>query len=295
MRSYRGSLAVLKRAAEAWRMQPHSFILQLGDIIDGQNSGKYGQGLSKFSPSGCQSDIALRAVLSVFSRFGWSSDKIYSAVGNHEFYCWPERSALASKIPQICSSTSNGHFYQSFSPAAGWRVIILDAYDVSIIGRHPHSLEFKQAIDLLQSNNPNILADGSATGNFLTDLCVFPFVICFALCPHFFPFAARVCRADLCLIMARSAEVRWIGCKVAPFMRFIPIDLLRFSDSRQMLLRRRICHHLQPCSRSAGVSHTVMLALELSRRPGPYTQAQQLLQIWTRPHRLYFLWSFSWR
>ncbi len=183
MRSYRGSLAVLERAAKAWRVQPHSFILQLGDIIDGQNSGKYGQGLSKFSPSGCQSDIALHDVLSVFSKYGWSSDKIYSAVGNHEFYCWPDRSALASKIPQICASTSGDgsaevQFFQSFSPAAGWRVIILDAYDVSIIGRNPHSSEFKEAIDLLRSKNPNILADGSATANFLTNLCACPFIIC---------------------------------------------------------------------------------------------------------------------
>jgi manganese-dependent ADP-ribose/CDP-alcohol diphosphatase len=183
MRSYRGSLAVLERAAKEWQMQHHSFILQLGDIIDGQNSGKYGQGLSKYSPSGCQSDVALRTVLSAFSRHGWSSDKIYSAVGNHEFYCWPERSTIASKIPQICISPSadgptNFHFFQSFSPAAGWRLIILDAYDVSIIGRNPHSSEFKQAIDLLRSNNPNILADGSATANFLTNLWVCTFAIC---------------------------------------------------------------------------------------------------------------------
>ena len=75
----------MEQAARAWQQQPHSFILQLGDIIDGQNSGKYGQGLSKFSPSGSQSDVALQEVLSMFSKYGWSSDKIYSAVGNHEF------------------------------------------------------------------------------------------------------------------------------------------------------------------------------------------------------------------
>jgi manganese-dependent ADP-ribose/CDP-alcohol diphosphatase len=177
LRSYRGSLAVVECASKAWQQQPHSFILQLGDIIDGQNSGKYGQGLSKFSTCGSQSDVALRRVLDVFSKYGWSSDKIYSAVGNHEFYCWPDRSVIASKIPQITASNSadsSDRFFQSFSPAPGWRVIVLDAYDVAIIGRPPGSSEFKQAIDLLRSKNPNILEDGSATANFLTNLCVCP-------------------------------------------------------------------------------------------------------------------------
>ena len=169
-------MSVVERAAKAWQSQPHSFALQLGDIIDGQNSGKYGQGLSKFSPSGSQSDVALHRVLSSFSKYGWSSDKMYSAVGNHEFYCWPDRAVIASKIPQISAlSSSNcaapGNFFQSFSPAAGWRVIILDAYDVAIIGRSPESSEYKQAMRLLRSNNPNILEDGRSTTNFLTNLC----------------------------------------------------------------------------------------------------------------------------
>jgi manganese-dependent ADP-ribose/CDP-alcohol diphosphatase len=175
LRSYRGSLAVVERASKAWQLQPHSFILQLGDIIDGQNSGKYGQGLTKFSPCGSQSDVALRRVLDLFSKYGWSGDKIYSAVGNHEFYCWPDRSVLASKIPQLTASSSadsSDQLFQSFSPAPGWRVIVLDAYDVAIIGRPPGSSEFNQAIDLLRSKNPNISEDGSATANFLTNLCV---------------------------------------------------------------------------------------------------------------------------
>jgi manganese-dependent ADP-ribose/CDP-alcohol diphosphatase len=183
LRSYRGALTVVERAARAWQQTPHSFILQLGDIVDGQNSGKYGQGLSKFPPSGSQSDVALRDVLSLFSKYGWSSDKIYSAVGNHEFYCWPDRSVLAKKIPQVSAPTSADssapcQLFQSFSPAAGWRVIILDAYDVSVIGRPHGSSEFKEAIDLLRLNNPNILQDGTATSNFLTNLYACPRVRC---------------------------------------------------------------------------------------------------------------------
>jgi hypothetical protein len=83
-------------------------------------------------------------------------------------------------IPQLSSSTPadgsvSGEFYQSFSPAAGWRIIILDAYDVSIIGRLPESVAYKQAMDLLRSKNPNILVDGSASANFLTNLYAGPF------------------------------------------------------------------------------------------------------------------------
>jgi manganese-dependent ADP-ribose/CDP-alcohol diphosphatase len=204
LRSYRGSLSVVERAANAWQLQPHSFVLQLGDIIDGQNSGKYGQGLSKFSPTGSQSDVALQKVLSAFLKYGWSSDKIYSAVGNHEFYCWPDRAAIASKIPQISAAgAAAGNFFQSFSPAAGWRVVILDAYDVAIIGRSINSSEYKQAMGLLRSNNPNILEDGRSTSNFLTNLCARPL----ALCPHplLTAFAASGCRADSCPTMAPSA------------------------------------------------------------------------------------------
>ena len=206
MRSYRGSLTVLERAAKAWRMQPHSFVLQLGDIIDGQNSGKYGQGLSKFPADGSESDVALHRVLALFSRYGWSSDKIYSAVGNHEFYCWPERLVVASKIPQISACTSAagsgpGHMFQSFSPAVGWRVIILDAYDVSIIGRPPHDPAFKEAMDLLRSNNPNILPDGSASANFLTDLCARP--------PYHLPL---------------PAALTFLCCSVGLSRRFVPYN-----------------------------------------------------------------------
>ena len=175
LRSYRGALSVVESAGKSWERQPHSFVLQLGDIVDGQNSGKYGQGLSKFAQSGPQSDVALQKVLSMFAQYGWSSDKIYSAVGNHEFYCWPDRSVVASKMLNMSASTSTGcsapgQLFQSFSPVAGWRVIILGAYDVSIIARPVDSPEYKQAIDLLRSNNPNILPDGSSTTNFLSNL-----------------------------------------------------------------------------------------------------------------------------
>ena len=45
-RGYRNALQEAKRAVEYWKQlsPPPVFIAQLGDLIDGQNSGTYGQG-----------------------------------------------------------------------------------------------------------------------------------------------------------------------------------------------------------------------------------------------------------
>ena len=62
------------------------FIAQLGDLIDGQNSGTYGQGTSMEHP---QSKEAFTAVMNELKKV--RSQTIH-AVGNHELYnfSWEE-------------------------------------------------------------------------------------------------------------------------------------------------------------------------------------------------------------
>ena len=78
-RNYRGGLAQTERAVEFWNsLNNLAFVAQLGDLIDGQNAGTYGQGLDFDSP---QSAPAMERVRGILAR---CKAPIYHAIGNHE-------------------------------------------------------------------------------------------------------------------------------------------------------------------------------------------------------------------
>jgi manganese-dependent ADP-ribose/CDP-alcohol diphosphatase len=73
-------------------------------------------------------------------------------VGNHELYNfttseWVRRMFTSGKNPEERS-------YYDFSPAAGWRVVLVDTYEISQM--HPEgSAAYAQARRVLEANNPN--------------------------------------------------------------------------------------------------------------------------------------------
>jgi manganese-dependent ADP-ribose/CDP-alcohol diphosphatase len=77
-RDYRGSLDQLAAAVDHWNGTDISFVAQLGDLIDGQNNGKYGHGLDFAEP---KSDEAFKAVAEHINR---CNAPFYHALGNHE-------------------------------------------------------------------------------------------------------------------------------------------------------------------------------------------------------------------
>lgn len=136
-RFYRHSLEALQRAVNSWKGKDDlSFVIHLGDIVDG------------FCPKE-HSYEALSQVLNVFGDLQGTA--VHHVIGNHCLYNLP-RNEL-NHILQI--PTKNGTSYYTFSPATGFRIIVLDGYDISVMGwpeGHPHRDE---ANHVLEEKNPN--------------------------------------------------------------------------------------------------------------------------------------------
>lgn len=147
-RYYRNSLHLLRNAIRHWNeetMKP-SFILQLGDIIDGFNS--------KYSAS----EKALQTVLDAFRS---CSAQVHHVWGNHEFYNF-SRSALFSsalnsevKDEELKDDRMEEIYAYHFSPAPMFRFVILDAFDLSIIGREEPCEKYSQSFQIIKQHNPH--------------------------------------------------------------------------------------------------------------------------------------------
>ncbi|KAF7705053.1 manganese-dependent ADP-ribose/CDP-alcohol diphosphatase [Silurus meridionalis] len=147
-RYYRNSLHLLRNAIRHWNEEEvkPSFILQLGDIIDGFNS-KHGA-----------SEEALQKVMDEFRSF---PAPVHHVWGNHEFYNFTRSalfsSALNSKVREDEESDEqiDDVYAYHFSPAPKFRFVVLDAYDLSIIGRDEASEKYNLAFEIIKAHNPN--------------------------------------------------------------------------------------------------------------------------------------------
>jgi len=124
-RYYRNSINLLKNAVQDWKNNKEiSFIVQLGDLLDGINSKHK------------SSEESLNLLVDQFLDY-----KVYHLIGNHELYNF-SRSELEDKL---C------YGYYHFSPHPQWRFILLDAFEFSTI--QPETEE--SALHYLRQNNPN--------------------------------------------------------------------------------------------------------------------------------------------
>ncbi|XP_062330714.1 manganese-dependent ADP-ribose/CDP-alcohol diphosphatase [Osmerus eperlanus] len=147
-RYYKSSLRLLRNALESWESAPvkPTFILQLGDIIDGFNK-KY--------------DASHRALETVMKEFDSCPASVHHVWGNHEFYNFSRESLLHSTLNSTTSSDRGerpptGDIYAyHFCPVPGFRFVLLDAYDVSLLGREESSEQYQQAMTLLKEHNSN--------------------------------------------------------------------------------------------------------------------------------------------
>ena len=153
-RDYRGTLAHTKRAVERWNTlsPPPHFIAQLGDLIDGQNNGTYGQGLLFESP---QTEVAFQRVMDLLSL---SNAPVYHSIGNHELYnfSWDAlRAHFNVTTPQGTAHTiARDRFYYTTRPIEGWRCIFVNPYEVSLM--QEETLDgYIEADLILKRNNPN--------------------------------------------------------------------------------------------------------------------------------------------
>ncbi|XP_068667246.1 manganese-dependent ADP-ribose/CDP-alcohol diphosphatase [Aristolochia californica] len=135
-RYYRHSFQVLRRAVNNWNDHGKlKFCVNFGDIIDG------------FCPKS-ESRSAIQKVITEFNNF---HRPIYHMLGNHCLYNLPRETLLeVLKLPSLY-----GRAYYDFTPSPEYRFVVLDAYDISAIGwpeDHPNALE---AMQILQTKNPN--------------------------------------------------------------------------------------------------------------------------------------------
>jgi len=127
VRYFRRSIQLVKTAVVDWLAGPKNiqFILQLGDLIDGRNAN---QGTSK---------SALNTVRKQLTKAGVP---VYHILGNHELYNFSRTELSLDSWFNVTSnddtcvinpgSSTNYHF----SPADGFRIVVLDQYEFSLLG-----------------------------------------------------------------------------------------------------------------------------------------------------------------
>lgn len=145
-RFYRNSVALLRDAVRHWEETRVSCVIQLGDAIDGHNKSR---------------DASERALDTVMAEFEKSSVDVHHVWGNHEFYNFSRETLMASSLNSAGKAGAGSDliaddiYAYEFSPAPGFRFVLLDAYDVSVIGRDARSEKHQQAMKLLQKHNSN--------------------------------------------------------------------------------------------------------------------------------------------
>lgn len=150
MRYYRSSLQLLRNALESWSesaVKPE-FILQLGDIIDGFNKGR---------------DASQRALDTVLREFSSSPVKVHHVWGNHEFYNFSRSALLRSELNSTVhggrglsgAQAASDIYAYHFRPFPGFTFVVLDAYDVSLLGREDSTGQYKSAMNVIKQYNNN--------------------------------------------------------------------------------------------------------------------------------------------
>ena len=142
-RRYRGAFRTLQRAVEWWKSTaapPLAFVAQLGDLIDGINANLG------------QSESSLEAALVELRR---APAPAVNIVGNHELYNF-DRSQLA----QAAWLKHGDREFYSFAPCDGWRVVVLDPYQLALIGHAQDDPRRRASVELVGRKNPGVDPSG---------------------------------------------------------------------------------------------------------------------------------------
>nr|KAF6414893.1 ADP-ribose/CDP-alcohol diphosphatase, manganese dependent [Molossus molossus] len=152
-RYYRHSLLHLQGAIEHWNKEssPPCCVLQLGDIIDGYNA--------QYKAS----EKSLELVMNVFQML---KVPVHHTWGNHEFYNFSRDYLTNSKlntkfledqIEHHPETVPTGSYYAyHFVPFPKFRFILLDSYDLSVLGVDQSSPKYQLCLKMLKEHNPNM-------------------------------------------------------------------------------------------------------------------------------------------
>jgi manganese-dependent ADP-ribose/CDP-alcohol diphosphatase len=144
LRQYRNSLKLVDEACNYWLNGKHSisFILQLGDLIDGVC----------FTNQTSVND--LNTVLESFKKH-FKSLPIYHIWGNHELYNFHRNDLFNGPLCSFdTKQTLPGH-YGTFEVCPNLRIIAVDTYELSALGVEKESEVYIQSMELLGKHNQN--------------------------------------------------------------------------------------------------------------------------------------------
>lgn len=144
LRRYRNSLKLVNEACQYWLngKLSISFILQLGDIIDG----------IAFTNKTSVED--LNSVLEEFKKT-FSSLPIYHIWGNHELYNFSRKELLNGPLCSFDTTKCSPGHYGTIEVCPNLRIIALDTYEFSALGIEEDSETYIQAMELLRKHNSN--------------------------------------------------------------------------------------------------------------------------------------------
>jgi len=105
----------------------------------------------------------LEKVLGVFAKSKCPDNDIHHLIGNHDLYNFTRSDP---RLKALFRKSESGTYYYSFSPAHGWKFIVLDPFDISTIDPAHGSAE--DAWELLKKHNQNDVRDDK--GDWYKDL-----------------------------------------------------------------------------------------------------------------------------
>lgn len=144
LRRYRNALNLVKEACEYWLKKQNSisFILQLGDLIDGVS----------FTNKNSSKD--LNTILEGFKNT-FPTLPIYHLWGNHELYNFSRNELLNGPLCSFDTKKISPGHYGTIEVCPNLRIIALDTYEFSALGVENDSDVYIQSMDLLRKHNTN--------------------------------------------------------------------------------------------------------------------------------------------
>ena len=167
-RYYRHALKVSQTAFEAFQTHQMDLVVQLGDILDGKCQAIVQHGGEALVDTDNDNDdhddpglICLQHVQETMKAY--QHGPIIHTYGNHCLYNLP-RSVLQEQlhIPFIAEAPHDdlvGYYHVSAPRSNGFRFVVLDSYDIALLGRQPGTPKYDQAHAILEAHNPNFDAN----------------------------------------------------------------------------------------------------------------------------------------
>lgn len=149
-RYFRNALVSVRAAVECMNAFGVDTVVTMGDAIDGCNS-RLGA-----------SESALASVLRVLDKS--LARQRFDLIGNHELYNFA-RPALPACGLKCFDGSGASYFSRSLAP--GWEAVILDSYDIALIGYPEGEPHYARAIEIIQAQNPSVF---TAKGDWFKDL-----------------------------------------------------------------------------------------------------------------------------